>query len=240
MRFAQAFPENNNTGTALPGFLSARIRLNCHPCVVILILLSQGAFARGNPLNFGDLLTTDEERKIIGKVIAGDRNAYALLVNAYQGPVFNLAYRMTLNYEDAGDLAQETFLKAYLHLRSFDTGKSLFTWIYTIALNLTRNHLKKKGRERAGEIIDKAFYEAGGGAQAEGMIRSQEILQMESCLLKLPVALREAIVLRYYQDLSYDEAAAILNSTASAVKMRVYRGLEKLKQLMEDKAGGAG
>jgi len=181
-------------------------------------------------------MTPIEEKKIIEDVIAGNCDSYASLVDAYKGMVFNLAFRMTGSYQDADDLAQETFIKAYLNLRSFDPGKRFFTWLYTISLNLIRNHLKKKGRNLSGVITDSSVSEEeiSHGDRAERvLIEAQETSRIERCLQKLPIDLREAVVLRFYQDLSFDEIAITSGTSPSAVKMRVYRGLERLQRLME-------
>jgi RNA polymerase sigma-70 factor (ECF subfamily) len=142
---------------------------------------------------------------------------------------------MTDSYQDADDLSQETFIRAYRNLRQFDPRKRFFTWIYTIGLNLIRNHLKKHGREMSRENAAPSSSEAGihQGAQTEqDMMQAQEIRHLEICLQKLPADLREAVVLRFYQDLSFEEIATITDASLSAVKMRVYRGLEQLKQFM--------
>jgi RNA polymerase sigma-70 factor (ECF subfamily) len=183
-------------------------------------------------------MTPTEENKIVERVLEGEREVFAELVDAYKGAIFNLAYRMTDSYPDADDLSQETFSRAYRNLRQFDPRKRFFTWIYTIGLNLIRNHLKKHGRERemlrenaAGNLSEEGIHE---GAQTErDMMQAQEIRRLETCLLKLPADLREAVVLRFYQDLSFEEIATISDASLSAVKMRVYRGLEQLKRLME-------
>ena len=85
-----------------------------------------------------------QENETIQSVLNGDREKFALFVDKYKGPVFNLVYRLTGSRHDAEDLAQETFIKAYKALNSFQLKKKFFPWLYTIAINLTRNHLKKK------------------------------------------------------------------------------------------------
>jgi RNA polymerase sigma-70 factor (ECF subfamily) len=142
---------------------------------------------------------------------------------------------MTDSYQDADDLSQETFTRVYRNLRQFDPRKRFFTWIYTIGLNLIRNHLKKHGREMTRENAVRSSSEAGvdQGAQTErNIMQAQEIGRLDICLQKLPADLREAVVLRFYQDLSFEEIATISDASLSAVKMRVYRGLEQLQQLM--------
>ena len=85
------------------------------------------------------------EAQIVAKVLKGDRQSYALLVEKYKSPIYNLAYRMTGNREDAADLTQDTFIRAYLYLWRYDPHKKLFTWLYTLALSIIKNHLRKKG-----------------------------------------------------------------------------------------------
>lgn len=190
-------------------------------------------------------MTLNEENEIVERVLNGDRDAYASLVDAYKSAIFNLAFRMTGNDQDADDLAQETFFRAYRNLGQFCSGKRFFTWLYTIALNLIRSHLKKRGRHLFRESQE--FIRPRDGVVSEtvrrdaeriewDLIQAQKIDHLEICLQKLPADLREAVILRFYQDLSFEEIALISDASVSAVKMRVYRGLEKLKQLMgEDK-----
>jgi RNA polymerase sigma-70 factor, ECF subfamily len=176
-----------------------------------------------------------EEKDVIARVRRGERAAFAVLVDAYAKPIFNLAFRMTGSRQDADDLAQETFLKAYKKLKQFDPEKKFFTWIYTIALNIIRNHLKSSP-ERTARMAATAITPADpvDPANPEGLFLDREKAQfLEICLHQLPSELKEAVVLRYYQDLSFDEIATITDTSVSAVKMRAYRGLERLRALMK-------
>jgi len=180
-------------------------------------------------------MTPIEENQIVENVLKGECGAFAALVDAYKGMIFNLAFRMTGSRQDADDLSQETFISAYRNIRQFDPRKRFFTWIYTIGLNIIRNYLKKQGREMTRENTARSSSETGigQGAQAElDVMQAQEASRLEISLQKLPADLREAVVLRFYQDLSFEEIAAISEASLSAIKMRVYRGLEQLKQLM--------
>jgi len=176
-----------------------------------------------------------EEQDVIARVHRGERAAFAALVDAYAKPIFNLAFRMTGSCQDADDLAQETFLKAYRKLKQFDPEKKFFTWIYTIALNIIRNHLKSSP-ERTARSAGKDHSPADpvDPANPEGLFLDREKAQrLEICLHQLPSELKAAVVLRYYQDLSFDEIATITDASVSAVKMRAYRGLERLRALMK-------
>jgi len=178
----------------------------------------------------------NQEREIIKRVEKGERDAYALLIEMYKGPLFNLAFRMTGSYSDADDLTQEIFIRAYQKLQQFDQDKKFFTWLYTLGINLIRNHLKKKAKDVANHTMDHQFRgpQTRGDESGEGDFPSEDSMRsLDENMQRLPVDLREAIILKFYQDLTFEEVAAITGDSLSAVKMRVYRGLEKLKQLME-------
>ncbi len=178
----------------------------------------------------------DQEQEIIGRVLGGDCSAFAGLVEKHQGPIFNLAYRMTGSREDADDLTQETFIRAYQNLQQFDQGKKFFTWLYTIGINLIRNHLKKNERKVAHLVApDSALeHQAQGHEIGEGEALSYDrMIRLEQVIRKLPVDLREAIILKFVQDLTFEQVANVTGDSVSAVKMRIYRGLEKIKEMME-------
>lgn len=178
-----------------------------------------------------------EEQDIIARVRRGERAAFAALVDAYAKPIFNLAFRMTGSHQDAEDLAQETFIRAYQNLRSFDPRRPFFTWLYTIGLNLIRNHLKKSKKTDVADRWEGTGAETGHPDPAanpeEILIDGQKAHLLEQSLLKLPEAFREAVVLRYIGRLSFEEIARLSGISLSLAKMRVYRGLERLKAIVE-------
>jgi len=176
------------------------------------------------------------DAEIVSRILKGERDAYALLIEAYKGPVFNLVFRMTGSYSDTDDLSQEIFIRAYQNLQQFDQDKKFFTWLYTLGINLIRNHLKKKEKDAENHTIEHPFPEpkTKGDASGEGNVPSEESMRrLDENMRKLPVDLREAIILKFYQDRTFEEVAAVTGDSLSAVKMRVYRGLQRLKQLME-------
>lgn len=175
------------------------------------------------------------ENEIIQNVLDGDREKFALLVDKYQGPIYNLLYRLTGSMQDAEDLAQETFIKAYKSLNNFQTKKKFFSWIYTIAINLTRNHLKKKKPLLVENVEDlKPDNRQTDKNNPEiNLIKHEQAQALARSIQKLPIALREAVILRYYFYLPFEEIARILCISLSGAKMRVYRGLEKLENIMK-------
>jgi RNA polymerase sigma-70 factor (ECF subfamily) len=182
------------------------------------------------------MMDSKTESEIIVRVLKGDRQAYAMLVEEYKGPIFNLAYRMTGGLEDAEDLTQETFIRAYQNLHRFDQSKKFFTWLFTIGINLIRNHLKKNERKivhlvAANSVVE---HKAKEHTREEVDTLSEDrMIRLEQVIRKLPVDLREAIILKFVQDLTFEEVANVTGNSVSAVKMRIYRGLEKMKQMME-------
>ncbi len=176
-----------------------------------------------------------DEREIIGRILAGDREAFAELVDAYQGPVFSLALRMTGNARDADDLTQESFLRAYLSLGRFREGERFFPWMYTVSLNVIRNHLRSQKalpEKTAGEGMPETADPRGG--PDDEMFRRERSRRLQGCLLKLPVAVREAVVLRFYEGLSFEDISLVTGDSLSGAKMKVYRGLEKIRVVMKE------
>ena len=172
------------------------------------------------------------EADIVARVLKGERQAYALLVDEYKSPIYNLAYRMTGNSEDADDLTQETFIRAYKNLWRYDTSRKFFTWLYTLALNLIKSHLRKKNKDNKSFEGASAhlFSDKNPSPEAE-FIEKQET---SDCLLRLEHESRALLIMRFQQGLTFEEIAQITGKSLSAVKMSVYRGLESLKKLMKD------
>lgn len=176
------------------------------------------------------------ERDIICRVKNGDQNRFAELVDRYKNPVFALVFRLTGNRDDAEDLAQEAFVKAFVSLRWFNPDRRFFPWLYTIALNLARNHLKQKRLVRFDSLTAVADIDASSGDNPEHALqRLEQAEQLRRALMQLPLPLREAVSLRFLDELTFDDIAAILGVSQSAAKMRVYRGLEKLSELMNSR-----
>ncbi len=169
----------------------------------------------------------DESAQIVARVLEGDKQAYALLVEEYKTPIYNLAYRMTRNLDDAADLTQDIFLRAYVNLWRYNPRKKFFTWLYTIALNLIRNHLKKIKRQNISDNNDFLIAQKKLG-QADFAKQSD----IEVFMSRLDNDTRALIIMKYQQGLSFEEIAEVTGKGVSAVKLRVYRGLEKLKDIM--------
>lgn len=175
-----------------------------------------------------------QEKDIVRRVLEGETEAYALLVDAYKDPILRLAFRMTGNLQDADDLAQDAFVRAFRNLHRYDRERPFFTWLYTVALNGIRNHLKKRKRQERGDAESVA--EGDDAEDAPGMEErldeARDAERLDRALRRLPAEQREALVLRFYQGLSLEETSEVMGVSLSAAKMRIYRGLERLKQIL--------
>jgi RNA polymerase sigma-70 factor (ECF subfamily) len=138
---------------------------------------------------------------------------------------------MTGNIEDADDLTQETFIRAYQYLWRYDTSKKFFTWLYTLALNLIRNHFKKNKYNKSSEELSANLLADKNPSPETELIETQEI---SVYLLRLEDESRALLIMKFHQGLTFEEIAQITGKSISAVKMRIYRGLEKLKELLKE------
>jgi RNA polymerase sigma-70 factor, ECF subfamily len=172
------------------------------------------------------------EETLVYEILSGDVNSYALLVKRYQKPIYNLMMRMTGSDQDALDLTQETFVRAYEKLEKFSPSAPFFPWLYTMGLNLARDFLRRAKRSpiESYEPDDSFSIESD---QYDRLADQIEVQKVSEVLQSLPVDYREALLLRFHEGLSVGEVAYALGLSLSAAKMRIHRGLLKLRQLLE-------
>ncbi len=177
------------------------------------------------------------EKKLVARAQTGDHEAFVELVDYYKTPVFNLIYRMTNgSMQESDDLAQETFMRVFSGLHGFDAQKRFFPWLYTVCLNVIRNFLKKRNPAPAGGCTKLEQYANEETDNPEMLYaQRQENDMVKEGLLHLSEEQRAAIILRYFQDLAYDDIALILGLSTSGVKMRVRRGLAGLRSHLQRK-----
>lgn len=176
-----------------------------------------------------------DEIDLVHRCVAGDADAFEPLVLRYQRPIFNVALRMVGNHADASDLAQNTFVKAFEKLRSYDPRQRFFSWIYRIAINECLNF---RARRRPGEALDPLLRAHGRDPEHAALAGELEIT-IQAALLELPPALRLVVVLRHFMDLSYEEMSALLLVPEKTVKSRLYSARERLGAILEEPAAQA-
>ncbi|MES9995959.1 sigma-70 family RNA polymerase sigma factor [Desulfovibrio aminophilus] len=177
----------------------------------------------------------DDDNDLIRKTLAGNTAAFGLLVARYQRPVYNLMLRAVKSADTAADLAQDTFIRAYENLERFRPGARFFSWLYAIGLNRARDWLRasRGRREAAPEELESVAACGDGGTQQDELVALLDRRRVGRALEALPLEQREALVLHYREELPLKEVAQILGISLSAAKMRVSRGLERLRRTLE-------
>ncbi len=180
-----------------------------------------------------------DEAALVAQAQTGGEEAFTELVNRYEGNIYRLARHITQNPEDAEDVLQETFLKAYEHLRDFQGNSKFYTWLVRIAVNQALMKLRKRKTDASVSLDDP--YDTG----EESLVReiavwdpnpeqtySQEEIRaiLERAVDSLPPTFRAVFALRDIEELSTEETAAVLNLSVPAVKSRLLRARLRLRE----------
>ena len=180
--------------------------------------------------------------KRIKQVLKGDQNAYADIVNLYQHKLYQICYRMLGNKQEAEDIAQEAFVRAYINLHSYDQKRKFSTWIYRIATNLCIDRIRKKkpdyylDAEVAGtDGLDMYSQIAADEKLPEDVVTQMELQErIQYEISQLPDKYRSVIVLKYIEELSLQEISEILDMPLGTVKTRIHRGREALRKQLNN------
>ena len=191
-------------------------------------------------MEWTDLAAAEEARK-------GNQHAFRVLVERHSRSVFRLAFRMTGNEQDAEDVVQETFLRAYKQLQRFDGRAAFGTWIYRICANCSLDLIRarKSRKERQTSVADEATGQwleriAANDPSPERLTQSGQIAALiEPALKTLTEPERTAFVLRHYEGCDIDEIARTLGVRANAAKHSVFRAVQKVRRALEPTWGVA-
>ena len=182
-----------------------------------------------------------DEREIIERVLAGDNDAFGVLVERYQSKVYNLALRMTGSEDDAADMAQETFLRAWRSLPAFQFESAFSTWLFRMTHNICIDHLRSKKRkptvsltmqDDGGEETAQLDLPDPGPDPEQSLLQSEERTLVARALQALPADYREILTLRAIDDLSYQKIAEILHLQEGTVKSRLSRARAQLRKIV--------
>ena len=176
-----------------------------------------------------DLL--DADQAVIDRVLAGDRNAFGILIERYSDPLYRHAYGMTGSADVAEDILQVSFIKAFHHLA--EVRGRFDAWLFRIVANGCKDWLKNIRRTHVSYEEDDQ--PSSFSTPEEEMDRNELRTDLEYALAKLPESLREAFVMKHVEGRSYEEMAVLLDTTVGALKMRVHRAREALQALLEEK-----
>lgn len=177
-------------------------------------------------------LTAAEDRVLVAAFLAGSQEAFAVIVNRYQRTVYQVCYRFVRNHEDASDLAQDVFVRAFKGLRQFKGDSSLSTWLYRVGVNCCLNRLAVK-RPVTEPIDESRHVEQRRDDPLHAVVRSEKAAQVRNAIAQLPPKQRATLLLRVYQELSHEEIAAILGGSVGATKANFFHALGNLKRLLQ-------
>jgi RNA polymerase sigma-70 factor, ECF subfamily len=180
------------------------------------------------------VLADSDDAQLAVRGRRGDAAAFESLVQRYHRVLFNVALRMLGNRDEAADATQETFLKAYEHLESYDADRRFFSWIYRILANTCLN--MRRSQRPYPALAPDAPVAPGPLAMLEAQERQERV---QAALLSLPLEQREVVILRYFADLSYDEIATTLGLPMVTVKSRLHGARQRLARLLANSEGYA-
>ena len=170
------------------------------------------------------------DQPLIEAFQSGDEFAFVSLYNRYKGPVYAFCVKMLSDREVAADVMQDTFLRLYENRDRLLKSSSFKSWLFTIARNQCLNTMRRDKRMVGyGEGIENVPGESTPGSRLE---KSERIAMVSDCLMRLKPDYREVLILREYQNLSYDEIAAVTRSTVSSVKSRLFKARRKLAGML--------
>ncbi len=190
---------------------------------------------------------SDSDLELVMALRGGDEAALSALMDIYQQRIFSFIYRHIFHETDARELTQEVFVRLYFHISKFKPDAKFSTWLYQIALNLCRDHLKSRAaRQRA--VTESLFptdsadarpareFAIETGTPADQLLLKEQMEELERGMTALPLDLRTALVLAVIEQRSHQECAELLQTTPKTIETRVYRARKHLLEWLT-KAG---
>jgi len=173
-------------------------------------------------------MVEQEDSILVRQCLEGDRAKFGKLVKKYTKPIYNLALRMVGDGENAADVAQTTFIKAFENLDKFDLNLKFFSWLYRIAINESLNFIQK---QKSTDQLDEEIPSVDGSPD-EQVQRRERTEMIQQAVLTLTPEQRSVVVLRHFMDLSYTQMSATLGITEARVKSRLFSARQHLRKLL--------
>jgi RNA polymerase sigma-70 factor, ECF subfamily len=174
---------------------------------------------------------TADEQALVDAALSGLTRAFDVIVERHRRQVYQLCYRFVGNHEDASDLAQDVFIRAYRGLRGFRSRASLGTWLYRIAVNVSLNRMALKA-PRTEALEQREHRDMAGELPDAALLRAERAAEVRAAIAQLPRKQRATLILRVYHELPHKEIAGILGSSVGGVKANFFHALANLKKLL--------
>jgi len=178
----------------------------------------------------------DDDRTLVLATLDGNREAFDELVRRHQRQIYQLCYRFSGNHEDASDLAQDVFVRAFKGLRSFKGQSAFSTWLYRIGVNVCLNRAAARGTVRAVALDHIELADSRVERPDAALVRAERAADVRAAIAQLPRKQRAALILRIYHELPHQEIADILGSSTGAVKANFFHALAKLRKLLQSES----
>ncbi len=171
------------------------------------------------------------EAQLVSAAQARRPGAFEVIVERHRRPVYQICYRFTANHEDASDLTQEVFLRAFRGLRTFKGNAALATWLHRIAVNvcLTRAAVRTPPTD---PIADRDHVDTSAESASERLLRSERAEQVRAAVARLPRKQRAALILRVYHEMSHQQVAQMLGTSVGAAKANMFHALQNLRKIL--------
>ena len=178
-------------------------------------------------------MTAEDDAAQVEQCLAGNTAAFDALVERHRRQVYQVCYRFVGNHEDASDLAQDAFLRAYRALHTFKGNAAFGTWLYRVAVNVCLNRVSSK--PPATEPLERREHQDVKGESADRtVLRQERAATVRAAIARLPKKQRATMILRMYHELPHEQIAAILGSSVGAVKANFFHALANLKKLLKE------
>ena len=175
-----------------------------------------------------------DDRQIVETCLAGNREAFGILVERHQRRIYQLCYRFAGTHEDASDLAQDVFVRAFRGLGGFKGQAAFTTWLYRIAVNVCLNQKASRTADTV-RIDGREIVSDSADHPGETLLREETARQVRAAIACLPPRQRATLILRVYHDLPHDQIARIFGSSVGAVKANFFHALGNLKKLLKER-----
>jgi len=174
----------------------------------------------------------DDDLQLLDRCVVGDRDAFDELVLKHQKPLYSMLYRMVSDADDAADILQKTFVKAFTGIKGFERRSSFRTWLYQIAINLAKNLYRD--RARAGRVSLDDVIIRRDPKTLDSLIKKETRDRLYKALTSLPEKQRLTVMLRIQEQKTFEEIAGIMKCSIGTSKANYHHGVQKLKALLGD------